>query len=366
MPRPPHSQSVTRRGAPRSSSAPITHHASPFTRIVDSWFRWPAIWSVIVLSIVGTAFFLSQAANATWSATPTTADWVPGGGDTNWSTGAGTFPGATAGLTNADTATFTGPSTQLNITVNSSSLNIKSITFSGSNEPAYTIGTVGGNPLLLTSGGSISIASNVTGANITNAVNSPLILEPPSTITAGSYSFSSASGTASHPLVIGDSVTPGTTSAGIALTLQGANTGANAISGTISNGSAGAGLALIKDGNGTWTLSGANTFSGGITIHAGTLKAGSNTALGSPTNNTVAFGSASTGELQLNGFNATVIGLNTNANVGSPIVENGAAGTATFTDNTNAADNFGGVLQNGTTGTLALTKGGGGNLILQF
>lgn len=241
--------------------------------------------------------------SATWSATPTSANWVTTGAETNWSTGIGTFPGATAGLTNGDTATFTGASTQLSITINSATLNIKSITFSGASEPAYTIGTTGGNSLLLTSGGSISIASNVTGASITNTVNAPLVLEPVSATTAGTYSFSNDSTIASHPLVIGGTVTGGTTTQGITLTLAGANTGANAVSGIISDGSASLGLALVKTAAGTWTLSGANTYSGGTTINQGVLQMSGSGTLGSTT---ATLNLSGTGQLNLGGTSQTV------------------------------------------------------------
>ncbi len=239
---------------------------------------------ITIFSISLATIFLPQfarAASATWSATPTDGNWVTDGTETNWSTGLGTFPGATAGLTNPDTATFTGTSTQLNIVINSATLNIKNITFSGSSEPAYTIGSTVGNSLFLTSGGTISIASTTSGINTANTVNAPLVLEPATNTTAGSYTFSSASATASHPLVIGGSVTGGTTSQGISLTLTGANTGANAINGAISNGGANAGLSITKTSGGSWTLSNTNSYSGGTTISGGTLIASKDGALGS-------------------------------------------------------------------------------------
>ena len=49
------------------------------------------------------------------------------------------------------------------------------------------------------------------------------------------------------------------------------------------------------------TLGGANLFTGGVTINAGTLTAGSATALGPAANATLTFGSGSTGKFQLNG-----------------------------------------------------------------
>jgi autotransporter-associated beta strand protein len=234
-------------------------------------FLVAAFIAVTVLTFI---VFVVQAASATWNSSPTNSNWVAGGSDNNWSTGTGTFPGATSGLTNTDTATFTGASTQLSITINSTTLNVKSITFSGSSEPAYTIGSTSGNSLFLTNAGTISIASTTTGASITNAVNAPLVLEPASSSTSGSYTFSNASSTASHPLVIGGTVTGGTTSQGIALTLTGANAGANTVSGVISDGGASGGLAITKTSSGTWTFSGSNSYTGGTTITAGAVTFG--------------------------------------------------------------------------------------------
>jgi autotransporter-associated beta strand protein len=129
--------------------------------------------------------------------------------------------------------------------------------------------------------------------------------------------------------------------------------------GTISNGG------LIKAGNGTLALNGANTFTGGVTINAGTVTAGSTTALGPAANATLTFGSGSTGRFQLNNNNITVIDLNTNANVGTPIIENGGgAATKTLTVNTANTDIYAGVLQDGAAGVLALTKSGAGSLTL--
>jgi autotransporter-associated beta strand protein len=254
-----------------SFNAPITTSYAVFN---------PSLFNNLAPASVGTSgaktsnpTALALGGSATWSASPTNGNWVPGALETNWSTGAGNFPGATSGLTNADTATFAGASTQLLITINSSTLNVKSITFSGSAEPAYTIGSTGGNSLLLSSGGAISILSSTTGASITNSVNAPLVLEPASPTAAGTYTFSNTSSTVSHPLAIGGTVTGGTTTRGITLTLTGSNTGANTVSGIISDGSALGGFSVTKDSTGTWSLSGpaANTYTGLTSVNNGEL-----------------------------------------------------------------------------------------------
>ena len=128
----------------------------------------------------------------------------------------------------------------------------------------------------------------------------------------------------------------------------------------------GTGGTLVKAGSGTLTLTGANTYTGGTTIDAGILQAGSITAFGTATGASLTFGASSTGKVQLNGNSMTVIGLNSNATPGTPIVESGSgtAGTDTLTVNNAGTNTYAGVLQNGSTRLLALTKSGAGTLTL--
>jgi len=63
------------------------------------------------------------------------------------------------------------------------------------------------------------------------------------------------------------------------LTLGGANTGLNTFAGKIVDGT-GSVISLTKADAGKWTLSGANTYSGGTTLSAGTLNANAASALG--------------------------------------------------------------------------------------
>ncbi|MEY2495804.1 MAG: hypothetical protein QOJ45_2296 [Verrucomicrobiota bacterium] len=135
------------------------------------------------------------------------------------------------------------------------------------------------------------------------------------------------------------------------------------ISGLLSDGAT-AGT-LNKIGTGDLILSGNNTYTGGTTINAGTIRAGSTTAIGPAASAALAFGSGSTGKFQLFGFDTTVVGFNSNATVGTPVVENGAAGTATLTVDGTGINTFAGVLRDGTTGILALTKSGNGTLTLK-
>ena len=64
------------------------------------------------------------------------------------------------------------------------------------------------------------------------------------------------------------------------LTLGGANTGNNTISGSVTDGP-GSVISLTKAGAGTWVLPGANTYTGATSITGGTLQLGSGTGTGS-------------------------------------------------------------------------------------
>ncbi len=128
-------------------------------------------------------------------------------------------------------------------------------------------------------------------------------------------------------------------------------------------GDGGKGYGFIKSGTSALVLGGNNTFTGAVTINDGTITLANAGALNSTAPVAVSFGSnANTKMLQLGGHSVTVSGLTTGATVGTSIVENNAAGTATLTVNNAAANTFAGVLRDGAAGTLALTKTGGGTL----
>jgi autotransporter-associated beta strand protein len=113
--------------------------------------------------------------------------------------------------------------------------------------------------------------------------------------------------------------------------------------------------------NGTLALNNSgNIFTGNIILNdAGSLEVGATGALN--TTNTLTFGSGATGKLSLKGNNATLTGLSNNAlTTGTPIIENGSSlTTSTLTLSlASGSSTFDGVLQNGSTQTLALTKTG--------
>jgi autotransporter-associated beta strand protein len=123
----------------------------------------------------------------------------------------------------------------------------------------------------------------------------------------------------------------------------------------------------ITVNNGTLALNGSgNSFTGNVSLNgAAILELGAVGATG--TTNSLTFGAGATGKLSLNGNNATLTGLSNNAgNVGTPIIENGSSSTnATLTLNIASGTNtFDGLIKNGGTPTLSLTKTGSGTLVL--
>jgi autotransporter-associated beta strand protein len=107
----------------------------------------------------------------------------------------------------------------------------------------------------------IQTTSTVASAE---TINAPLVLE-------GSYTFTSAATSASAILTLGGGITPGPTTGTTTLTLNGTNTGLNNVKGVLADHGAGR-LAVSKSGAGTWILSGADSYTGGTTVSAGTLE----------------------------------------------------------------------------------------------
>ena len=198
-----------------------------------------------------------QAANATWTGT-TDATWQTG---TNWNPAPA--PGSTAVTTSTDIATF-NINSHLTVTPDANR-NLGSINFDTA-AGNFVIGTTGGNPLFLTTGGTTQILSTLTATNAIETINAPLVLE------GATYTFTNASangaGANAGTLNFGGGITGA--AGNTVLTLAGANTNSNTISGVIGNGSA-TSMGITKSGAGTWLLAGANTYTGPTNITAGTL-----------------------------------------------------------------------------------------------
>jgi autotransporter-associated beta strand protein len=290
--------------------------------------------------------------------------WYSGAADGNWATpsnwGGGTFntivPGSTSSTTNTNEATFNSNSSVTTV-LPDAKRNLEFITFRDS-ATSYTIGSTGGNALLLTNLGIIEINSTLSGSNITETVNAPLMLE-------GSYSLDDNTADSSVSLHFGGAIASAVTGT---QTLTVGGQGATSITGSIGNG-AGA-IALVKTGPGILKLGGNNMFTGGVTINGGGLDVASAGAFNSSSPNVVTFGNGSTGFLELDSPSGGIVvgGLSTGASVGTARVTVGTMGAQVLTVN-NASDNtFAGVLSDGIPGLtpwfLSLVKGGAGTLTL--
>jgi fibronectin-binding autotransporter adhesin len=135
------------------------------------------------------------------------------------------------------------------------------------------------------------------------------------------------------------------------LTLTGANTDANTLTGILGNNGSGA-TTLTKSGTGTWVLGGANTYTGGTNLNGGTLRISSDGNLGG-TSGPVTFNGGTletTATLTLNAARVVTIG----SGGGTFDVNNGT--TLTY----NGVLTGSGILNKDDTGTF-ITGGASGN-----
>ncbi len=156
---------------------------------------------------------------------------------------------------------------------------------------AYTFNS-SGHFFEIESGGSISAVG--TGS-ASQWINAPVA-------TRGHITFSNNKESPEHTLNFGGAVYS-RQHGGKTLTLAGSNTGANTISGNISDGIGIVGaFAITKNGSGTWVLGGANTNTGVTTINDGLLLVtGTHTGGGAYTINGGALGGAG-GRISANGI----------------------------------------------------------------
>ena len=142
------------------------------------------------------------------------------------------------------------------------------------------------------------------------------------------------------------------------LTLQGSTAGTGEISGTIGNPATGT-VSLRKDGSGTWTLSGANIYSGDTRINAGTLNITHNRALQNS-----AFDTSGGGVMTLGVSTPAFGGLKGGTALASAITS-GYASVTTLTLNPASGEShsYGGVISNGAA-DIELIKSGAGNQTL--
>ncbi len=238
-------------------------------------WRWAAAFGLLV-------FCQWMVASAAWSQTVGT--WSGNGGSDSWADPLNwdNVPGATTGTTSGDTAVFNvAPVTYSTVGIDSGR-NIGNITFDAASS-SYTIGDAGagnGNPLILSSGGTIQMTSAMSGTGVIETFNAPLSLG------SGSYSINNNSLDPASYFAIAGGISPNSGSA--TLNLGGSNVGtmavqfgsisgvANTISGQVT------GAVGLDVTGGQWLLNnGSNNFSGGTLISGGTLVTTGGGTLGS-------------------------------------------------------------------------------------
>ncbi len=263
----------------------------------------------------------------------------------------------------------------------------------GADMQALTIGAVAGNGSLRSATAGANLVLNNCNATVALTINAPIVANGASGLaTAGAVILNGVNTYTGDTGIGADTVfAAGTISYSGGLTLGGAGQlGGGNYAGAISIGtgavltmgsSANQTLGGVMSGDGSFTQSGtgatllvgANTYTGVTTLNAGTLSAGNASAFGAATTASLVFGNGSSGKVQLNGNNLTVIGLNTSATVGTPIIESGSgtAGTDTLTVDAWRTDSgalnpssYGGVMRDGSTRQLALIKNGPSMLTL--
>ena len=245
--------------------------------------------ATLVISLCASS--LASATSATWLASPVDGTWNSA---TNWSVAA--FPNGTGDSATFNVAsTFGGSSSPVTPSV---AVTIQNMNFAAAAGP-YVVGVNGGSAIIVRGGGSggtpsygnsINIAAAVTNSQV---VAAPISFSAPSSTTIG-YTFKNDSTTAAATLTLSGAITANTaTNRSTAISLDGANTGNNTLSGVITTSLATSGVSNIvlkKEGVGTWILAGANVFSGanitstagtlGIQVNAGVLSIQNNQGLG--------------------------------------------------------------------------------------
>lgn len=195
--------------------------------------------------------------------------------------GSGTLTVAKTGVgtwTFSGTNTFTG-----SLLINSGTLNLATLTNAGvaSNAGAGSIIRIGAT----TTNGTLNYTGAAANTNRTVTIGNNSTT--PATSDTGGAAINN-NGTGALVFTAANFNTTGLTGSvatSRTLTLGGSNTGANEIQGVIADGLSGTmATAVTKADAGSWTLSGANTYTGATTISAGTLTlSGSNSSGGTTT-----------------------------------------------------------------------------------
>lgn len=308
---------------------------------------WPPILRATIASLVLTAALGKAATTGTWN--------VNASG--NWSNAAdwsgGTIPGTAAG----DTANLTfNISTNVTVTLDTSrilaTLNIGDTTTQSN---SYTLASSGGSTLTFDNGSSAA-ALTQNGTSNGDTISATMLLNSALNITNNN---------ATKTLTLSGGITAGTTGTK-AITIGGSAVGGVLISGNIGVGSGD--VSIVKNNaNNALTLSGANTFTGGVTLNQGTLTLNSAGALGATASTLTITGGTVTGNTTIGNANAQnwngdfSFGGTTNLNMGTGAVTMNAnrkvtvGGSGTYT--------IGGAIGQTTSGLALTVANGSTNLI---
>ncbi|MDZ7617913.1 MAG: autotransporter-associated beta strand repeat-containing protein, partial [Patescibacteria group bacterium] len=187
-------------------------------------------------------------------------------------------------------------------------------------KPATQTGVWSFTPLTASAENPINVNASST-LDLSSVVSSPSL-----TFTAGGLTLTTTSANGASGVQAGSLVVTGATTLNDATTFNTQNANVT-LSGVVQDG--GAAPSLVKTGDRTLTLAGANTYTGQTTISGGIVKLGNDAGLGSEAGKTVING----GTLDLNGFRAGATGnelievQGTGANGQGAIVNTGASQT---------------------------------------
>lgn len=232
-------------------------------------------------------------------------------------------------------------------------------------------GSITSNAASIGAGGTLRLTGVLGGTSVTSVGAGTLVFEN----AGNNYSGATTINAGVLQLAANNNTTPSTTNVTVAngatFDLNGFNdtiqslSGAGSVllgGGTLTTGNASSTFSgvidetgnLIKDGTGTFTISGINSFTGTTTINSGILRIGATNAL--PTTASIVLADAATAALDLNNFSTTIGSLSGGGATGGNIT----LGSGILTVNSASNTTYSGIIS----GTGGLTKAGVSTLSL--